>query len=1417
MRLAVVAFVLFNQMFPSLAADDSQFILVGKHTDNCVVPYRSDCAKLRWTSSNRLLIAVVKKCLGAQGRSVGSTVSQYDCDEKSSLQKWECKNGTMLQLIGTQYYMSLKPDKSLVLTKDKGPNNELVIRGTGSGACLRTHRELYTIEGNAYGKICMFPFQYKDRWYDDCTTYDSTSNRGWCSVLTKSENEHWGYCPSTATRYWKPNVITGGFYQLNMHSALTWDQAYASCKQQGAFLISITEPHEQAFISVLLGAGQHRLWTGLTIDQEHGWQWTDGKPFRYLRWDDGHPLSNPGYKCAIMDSSVQYFWQTLPCSKKLGYICYKGDTLPPHIEVDTGFCPSPWIPYNGHCFHLNRTRKSWSAAQAECAKDGGALASMSHIEDKSFVVSQLGYVRTDELWIGLNDRKTEGLFDWMDHTTVRFTSWEKGSPKTSGAHEDCVLITGENGNWADRSCVEKHGYVCMKPTGSESTGDEVPVDLGCKPGWRKHGSFCYLVGSLTKTFDEAKVECTSVDSYMADVSNGVDNAFLVSILGMRSEKYFWLGLSNQRNIDNFVWTNTNTVRFTHWNADMPGHLQGCVAMKTGVYSGLWDVLPCTNMEKYVCKHLAEGAVLTAAPPTLPSPKCEEGWKPVGTRNLCSKFFTGPRSGEKTWYESKEYCQAIGGDLLSIHSQQDQRTGSHGKAWIGLSQPTHGAGYEWSDGTPLNFLHWMSEEPNNQNSIESCVEFRMYYWDEEGSWNDIHCESYNDWICEIRAGVTPKPPPNDTVTDYNTTEDGWLEWRGSQYYINQASLPMEDARRYCQQRHGDLVVINSEAENVFLWKKISRSYGNFYIGMLVDFDQSFAWIDDSPVVYQRWEENQPDFKNNDENCVTMTHHIGFWRDVNCGSEFKFICKRRSSSPVNTTIAPIEEVKGGCPLDWSIFKSKCYRIVQSRKDKWPEARRRCNSMGGNLASIVSRSDQAFLVTRMAEAATSDLWIGLNSLDKSEFFWTDGRPRHYTNWGLSKYKTSGFYYNSWIDENCAVMSSNLTSYGKWMKINCNETFGYVCQRKVDPQIPRVVEPLTPTTYYKMGNDSVKIVTQNFTWSEANKRCKMDGAQLATIRSEWTRAYIELQALNLNSPMWIGLNKAETNGYFKYISGWHLTFSNWAPGEPRNKSCVYLDTEGKWNTALCNMTMASACMQTTDVAPTASTEYPGSCPAVTLDQELENNYAWTPFQGNCYVFIMETIEWANAASACSRHGGALVSIENPDEQNFIQNQVRIFGDYESSFWIGLYKTHSGNWLWLDKTVVDYTNWKEDQPDDSNSFAKIQAENGEWTTGRRWHDRAYICKTPKVMFHAMQPTPAYTSEDKKRAHTSLVVVVIVAFLCAMAAMAFFLYKKSGRSLPTFENPLYFNGERSQPDLVDTNKLIENAEQEEDPALIITL
>ncbi|XP_068593729.1 macrophage mannose receptor 1b [Cebidichthys violaceus] len=1415
-RITLAAFVLFIPTCSTI--NDSPFSITSKATGLCLLRKSTRCLDMRWTTGNRLFVTSNKKCLGAQGKSVGSEVSLYDCDDNSELQKWVCKNVTMLALKDTQLYIEVKPDESITLSKTVGPNNELTITGTSSGACSRTYRELYTIEGNAFGKICKFPFLYKDRWFGECTTYDSSTKRSWCAVNTKFEHEQWGYCPTSSTDHWAKNPVTGAYYQLNTQSVLTWSQAEASCRQQSAALLSVTDPHQQAFVSALLGSGKQKLWIGLMLDPQHGWQWSDSKPFRYLRWSTGNPTPNPGHNCAFLDLAGEQTWQSSSCVKKQGYICYKDGAPPSPPQIEQGFCSPPWIPYNGHCFHLHRTLQTWSDARKECRKEGGDLVNIRNVEDQSFVVSQLGYASTDELWIGLNDITTEGLFDWSDHSTVSFTSWEFGKPTVSTDADDCVLIRGENGNWADRLCSEKLGFICMKQSATESTGEEVDLDIGCKFGWKRHGSYCYFMGAETKTFDEAKDDCKSSDSYLADVSNGVDNAFLISLVGLRSEKHFWLGLSNQKNIDQFVWTNTDSVRFTHWNAEMPGNQQGCVAMTTGILAGLWDLLPCTNKEKYICKHLAEGAVLTVAPPTQTPTKCEEGWIRVGTRNICTKFFTGPRADEKTWYEARDYCRAIGGDLLSIHSDAELRVGRHGRGWIGLHIPDTSTGYAWSDGSAVNYQHWQEGEPNNHNNEESCTEFRTYNWDEGGSWNDVHCESYNDWLCQIRAGVTPKLPPNNTAVAYNTTSDGWIVWRGNQYFINRNTMPMENARHFCQQRHGDLVSLNSKDENVFLWKQISRSYGSYYIGLSVDLDGSLWWMDGSPVGLRRWDENQPDSNAFNENCVTMTYYMGFWRTCNCGQDHQFICKRSNSAPVNTTAAPTVPPTGGCPLRWTKFDTKCYSIINSQPTIWEEAMKKCISMGGNLASIPTRRVQAFLTTKMAETANTDMWIGLSAFKQDGFYWTDGKARKYTNWGYSpNRRRQGSFYQRWDEDECVVLNSSPSfGTGKWLIKTCNDTNGFVCHRDINIRWQPQPEPALTNIYVTLGNDSIKLVTKNLTWDDAKKHCEGDNAKLASLRNEWTQAYVELLAMNLKAPLWIGLNK-QISGYFRYVDGWHLTSTSWAVGEPsQDRPCVYLDVDGKWKTAFCNRTMNSVCKQSTDVPPTESSIFPGICPQDT-NEEYRQSYVWLPFRGHCYVFITDEIEWADSASSCVRHGGILASIEDPTEQEFIKSNVEIFQDSHSSFWIGLYKTHGGNWKWLDKTVLDYTNWAGDEPD--NDYAQIETSDGTWKTGRRWHDRAYICKTPKVMVidsESGKPEPHGGQDPRSRVHTSLIVVLIITITSTLIVVAFFLYKKSPRSLPTFDNPLYFDSERSQPDVVDTNKLIENVEVE-NPEPIITL
>lgn len=125
---------------------DSPFQLTNKSSGFCLVKTNNYCTDIRWTTGDRLLVQQIKKCLGVQGKSVGSEISLYDCDENSELQKWECKNETVLALKDQELYIELTADNTAVLSKTVGPNNHLTISGTSSSACTRTYRGavLYT-------------------------------------------------------------------------------------------------------------------------------------------------------------------------------------------------------------------------------------------------------------------------------------------------------------------------------------------------------------------------------------------------------------------------------------------------------------------------------------------------------------------------------------------------------------------------------------------------------------------------------------------------------------------------------------------------------------------------------------------------------------------------------------------------------------------------------------------------------------------------------------------------------------------------------------------------------------------------------------------------------------------------------------------------------------------------------------------------------------------------------------------------------------------------------------------------------------------------------------------------------------------------------------------------------------------------
>ncbi|KAI5104059.1 macrophage mannose receptor 1 precursor [Silurus meridionalis] len=1409
--------VLLLQISHFFAHADGFFLIYNAHKNRCLTdnlqwldmcnPF-SQKQQFLWTSEDRIFNVAQKKCLGIGSKKEGNKLQWYICNAKHDLQKWQCRNNSQFSVKNESLYLSLQGETySLTLSKNQNDKSQWTIHGTTDNICSQPYQELYSLRGNGFGRPCNFPFSYKNKWYAACTREDSP--HPWCAIESIYENNQlWGYCPTRQIdEFWTKNPLTGSYYQINKDSALTWYQARQSCQQQGGDLMSFTEAHEQALISGLIQGNGPALWTGLnSLDTSSGWHWVNGKPLRYLNWLSGQPSTLLGHSCGAINQESDSKWSTDVCSVKHGYICQKDlstPTIPP--VVHTGSCPRPWIPYLGHCYYLNRNKKTWLEARDACRRDGGDLLSILNVEEQSFAISQLGYLKTDELWIGLNDLKTAMLFEWSDHSNVLFVSWEKNEPSHNADNkQDCVLIRGEEGKWADEICKNKYGFICKKDANSRpSTNDTVVTSPGCKPGWTRYGYYCYFIGTETKTFEEAKQTCGKTDSNLVDITNKVENAFLVSLVGMRPEKHFWIGLSNIKNQHTFAWTNNQKVLYTHFNAGMPGRKQGCVGFTTGTFAGLWDVLSCANKEKYICKRMAEDFVTTLAPTTIAPPNCSDEWVPVRDRDIlkpvvfCLKLFKMEDNQKKTWSEALSFCRELGGDLLSIHSDSDlyqlQNIFTRG-AWIGYSIQDPSVGYVWSDGSSTTFENWQDDEPNNYNNMENCAEITFWWWSKRSEWNDVHCEDRKDWFCQIQRGVTPKEVEITTKT-YNKTDDGWIIFNGNQYYISEHRyVSMQEARWFCKQRHGDLVVINDEEERIFLWHQ--GKYSNYYIGLKVDLDKSFTWMDGSPVVFEAWEKNQPALLNNEERCVQTTSSQGLWETVNCGEQHNFFCKRSGSVEVNSTAAPTESPRGGCAPDWVKFQTKCYKIGHELKT-WTEARSFCRNLGGDLTSITSSLQQAFLILTTGEK-TEDLWIGFSNLANKGFRWTDGSTVGYTAWAKGQPSREEYLENTCI----AMGNTQKMEMGKWITKDCNKTSGFICSRALD----HFIEPSPtkiPTTFMKLGNDSYMILQKNLTWNEAKHQCELEGAHLASIRDYLAQAYIELQTSKLGQPLWIGLNSQETDGYFLWMDNWQLNMERWAHNEPKsNQPCVYVDVDGQWKTAYCNETSYSICKKSPDIAPAPPVQYPGVCPEI---NEIAPKMAWVPFRGHCYAFVIMTTSWSKASQICITRGATLVSIEDTKEANFIENYITFLGNGYEKFSIGLFKTYADHWLWLDKSVVDYTNWGE--PSEYESYehdcAFISTQTKQWEKQHCLYTHSpFICKTPKGNLH---------QSNKPVTHRNLAgvfVIVVIAVLFILAGLAYMYHRRTNICLaaPSYENPMYYNTEAP---LHDNKTLVDNMENNE--------
>lgn len=276
--------------------------------------------------------------------------------------------------------------------------------------------------------------------------------------------------------------------------------AESHCIRAGGHLATILTPAENNAVHGLCHSEE--CWIGFNDIREEGkWVWMDGTaagttvvdltvnphtktdtgfdafPGGKAPWNTGEPngldweQTDGAYMYPTTTSwTTEGSWDDDDISKERAFVCRVPDGPP--------LAPSPPPPpprkdRAGPFIFVKEPKLNWPAAEANCAARGGHLASI-HSPAENKVVQEL--CEPAETWIGFNDLREEGTWEWNDGSAATFelfedgkAPWNPGEPNghntTSEPTDGAYMYTITNqwvmsGSWDDDDITKLRSYVC---------------------------------------------------------------------------------------------------------------------------------------------------------------------------------------------------------------------------------------------------------------------------------------------------------------------------------------------------------------------------------------------------------------------------------------------------------------------------------------------------------------------------------------------------------------------------------------------------------------------------------------------------------------------------------------------------------------------------------------------------------------------------------------------------------------------------------------------------------------------------------------------------------------------------------------------------------------------------------------------
>nr|XP_058957414.1 C-type mannose receptor 2-like [Pocillopora verrucosa] len=291
-------------------------------------------------------------------------------------------------------------------------------------------------------------------------------------------------------------------------------------------------------------------------------------------------------------------------------------------ESAPDICPPGWMRWNNACYYFANdsvsSRVAWQDARQACQRiRGGDLASIHSAAENDFITRHV----SGACWIGLNDLRAEGNFQWSDGSSFVYQKYSNKEPNDFYGQEDCIEIRSWlAGSWNDLNCGIDLCYVCKqtKKTIIPNVNplEPKPTHGRCEDGWMNYEKSCYRsVSDPLLSWQKARDVCrnnTSMHGDLVTVNNRQEQVFLNTITRETSTD-FWIGLNDLISGGIFLWTDNSPRKYTYWNVSEPSNNKesmDCVLMNPHQDEGRWRTASCNQRNGFICA--------TEALPILPT-------------------------------------------------------------------------------------------------------------------------------------------------------------------------------------------------------------------------------------------------------------------------------------------------------------------------------------------------------------------------------------------------------------------------------------------------------------------------------------------------------------------------------------------------------------------------------------------------------------------------------------------------------------------------------------------------------------------------------------------------------------------------------------------------------------------------------